>query len=311
MSLERLSGLLPKELSASAARDKIDPATLRVKLPELKELQVSDDAIRRAQPLLLDVIAQNKICDSCTGYEHCGKMGDAKGMQYRLDLYNGQLVLKTSYCSPFLEYLALSRAARYQSYSERTPYDLQLAFANFPKSQRVRKPKLFAAAQTFANQYKPGDDMKGLYIFGPAGVGKTHLLHAMINRLEERKVPAIFVRVDALFDRLRSMIGEGKDIEPALETFSTVPVLALDEIGQERPNEFTLEKLFRIVNQRFAAKLPTLYTSNFAPPNLYDRMPLDMANFIDPLKSRIIGGTRVGYLDGTDYRIANAEILDV
>ncbi|MCI0183164.1 MAG: DnaA/Hda family protein [Acidibacillus sp.] len=309
MSLERLGGLLPK--GAVKVQDHHNPNELRKLIPALQELHVSDDAITRSKPLLLDLIAQDKICNGCNGYDHCGKIGDAKGMQYHLDVYNEQIVAQTGYCEPFKDYLALSRAARYQTYSERTPYDLQLTFANFPKSQRMRKPNLFAAAQTFANQFRPGDNMSGLYIFGPAGVGKTHLLHAILNRLDDRKIPAIFVRVDALFDRLRSMIGEGKDIEPALEMFSTVPVLALDEIGQERPNEFTLEKLFRIVNQRFSAKLPTLYTSNFAPPNLYDRMPQDMVNFVDPLKSRVIGGSQVGYLDGSDYRIANAEILDV
>ncbi len=309
MSLERLGGLLPK--SFTITRDKLDPNTWRETLPILRELKVSDNAILHAQPLLLDFISQTKICNGCIGYEHCGKIGDAKGMQSHLVVYNEQITIQTGHCSPFRDYLALSRAARYQSYSERTSHDLQLTFSNFPTSQRMRKPKLFDAAQKFANHYNPGDDMSGIYIFGPAGVGKTHLLHAILNRLEERRIPAIFVRVDAVFDRLRSMIGDGKDIEPALEMFSTVPVLALDEIGQERPNEFTLEKLFRIVNQRFSAKLPTLYTSNFAPPNLYDRMPQSMVNFIDPLKSRVIGGSLVGYLDGGDYRIANAEILDV
>ncbi len=307
MSLERVAGLLPK---MAAKRPLPSPKDLRSALPALAELAVGDEAVQRAEPLLLELLEQERICGSCRGYDRCGKMGDARGMVHRLTVYNGELTVETGYCQTYRDHLTVQRAAKYDSYSLRTEYDRVLTFANFPEQQKVRKPKLYSVAYAFANHFTPGDQMKGLYIFGPAGVGKTHLLHAMLNRLEERRVPCVFVRADALFDRLRSMIGENRDIEPVLHLFSTVPVLAIDEIGQERPNEFTLEKLFRIVNQRFSAKLPTLYASNFAPPDLYGRMHADMLAFTDPLKSRIIGSSRVAYLDGDDYRITHMELLD-
>lgn len=307
MSFERVAGLLPKLVKNRGARSAEE---LRSVLPALAELSVSDEAVLRAEPLLLDLIEQEQICGACRGYDRCGKIGDARGMYHRLAAYNGELTVETGYCQPYKEHLDVQRAAKYDSYSLRTQYDRLLTFANFPEQQKVRKPKLYSVAYAFANHFAPGDQMKGLYIFGPAGVGKTHLLHAILNRLEERRVPCMFVRADALFDRLRSMIGENRDIEPVLNLFSTVSVLAIDEIGQERPNEFTLEKLFRIVNQRFAAKLPILYSSNFAPPDLYGRMHSDMLAFIDPLKSRIIGSSRVAYLDGDDYRITHMELLD-
>ncbi len=307
MSFERAAELLPK---VARNRPPRSPEELRRILPALAGLAATDEAVLRAEPLLLELLGQEQICGACRGYDRCGKMGDARGMYHRLALYHGELTVETGYCQPYKDHLTVQRAAKYDSYSLRTQYDRQLTFANFPEQQKVRKPKLYSVAYAFAHQFTPGDQMKGLYIFGPAGVGKTHLLHAMLNRLEERRVPCVFVRADSLFDRLRSMIGENRDIEPALNLFSTVSVLAIDEIGQERPNEFTLEKLFRIVNQRFTAKLPTLYASNFAPPDLYGRMHPDMLALTDPLKSRIIGSSRVAYLDGDDYRITHMELLD-
>ncbi len=307
MGFDRIGGMLP---SVNRRVKTYSAADLRRLYPPVNELSIEDDDILRAESLILEMREQAMLCERCEGYRRCGKKGDAKGMTYHLSAYQGSLIMETSYCKPFMDHLLIARAAKFQSFSERSAYDRRLTFASFPAEQRRRRPKLFAAAEEFAETYQTGVEMKGLYIFGPAGVGKTHLLHAMVNRLEERRIASIIICADAFFDRLRSMIGESKDIDPVLETFASVPVLAIDEIGQERPNHFTLEKLFRVVNQRFTRRLPTLYASNYAPPDLYTRMSDEFLPFTDPLKSRIIGMSRVGYLDGDDYRITHMEILD-
>lgn len=307
MSFERIGGLLPKLQTRSKS---YTLAELKSLYPSVSALDVADDEILRGEALLLELVAQDRICGNCRGYELCGKTGDAKGMWYTLSAYQGSLMLETGYCKSYLEHLVLQRVEKFRSLSTRGAHDKFYTFANFPDLQKQRRQRLFHAAERFANTFKVEAEMKGIYIFGPAGVGKTHLLHAMVNRLEERRIPSIFINADALFDRLRSLIGEGKDIEPVLEAFSSVPVLAIDEIGQERANEFTLEKLFRIINQRFARKLPTLFASNYAPPDLYRRLPEEFLPFIDPLKSRIFGMCQVGYLDGDDYRLMNMEVLD-
>ncbi len=307
MSFERIGGMLPKMKARAKSYSTLE---LRKLYPPVNQLSATDEAIMKAESLILELHEQDLVCGQCQGYEKCGKKGDAKGMSYTLSSYQGNLIMATSYCKPFQDFMLVRRATKYRSFSLRNVHDNNLTFASFPAEQRRRRPKLFAAAEQFAQTYQFGQDMKGLYIFGPAGVGKTHLLHAMINQLEERRIPSIIINADALFDRLRSMIGEGKDIDPVLETFSSVPVLAIDEIGQERANSFTLEKMFRIINQRFTRRLPTLYASNYAPPDLYARLSDEFLPFTDPLKSRIIGRSRVGYLDGDDYRIANMELLD-
>lgn len=311
MTLERIGEALKKQLSNQPVALRRSLAQWREVLPALCAMEVSEEAVRRAEPLLIHMLRQEQVCGKCTGYESCGKLGDEQGMVDHMTEYGGELSYETSYCQPFLAYQAQMRLARYQAYSSRTPYEQTLSFDNFPALQRTRRPQLVAAAEQFADRYQIGEQSKGLYVFGPAGVGKTHLLQAMVKRLEERRIPTILIRAEAFFDRLRSVISEGGDIEPVLEAFSQVPVLAIDEIGQERANEFTLEKLFRVINYRFSAKLPTLFASNYAPPDLYQRLASDLMPIIDPLRSRLIGMSRVGDLTGEDYRIATMELLDL
>jgi len=308
MSFERLGALLPDEWQRSATHKTLSE-WLEI-LPQLQGLHVSEDAVRRAEPLLVHLRRQSEICGRCQGYANCGKTGDERGMVDHVQEYGGELVVRTSYCEPFQKHQEQARFQHYQAYTSRSPYEQALTFANFPAQQRQSRPQLFQVARQLSDQYEPGSESKGLYIFGPAGTGKTHLLQAMVHRLEERHVPCIMIRAEALFDRLRNMIGEGAEIEPVLQAFSTVPVLAIDEIGQERANEFTLEKLFRVINQRFSARLPTLFASNYAPPELYSRLPVDLLSIIDPLKSRLIGMSRVGDLTGDDHRLATMDLLD-
>ncbi|MCY0870046.1 MAG: ATP-binding protein [Firmicutes bacterium] len=310
MALEPIRPAVKRHSGAKVRGGWATAADLRRLWPPLSELAVEDAAVLRAQAEIRTVIAQERVCGACQGYERCGKVGDARGMYDRLSMYQGELFLQTAHCQPFHEYQAVRLVERYRAFATRTAFDRACSFTNFPEVQRHRHPQTVEAARKLADDYRVGASAKGLYVFGPAGVGKTHLLNAIVNRLEERRIPVIIVQAEAMFDRLRREIGEGKEIDHTLEAFATVPVLALDEIGQERANEFTLEKLFRVINHRFSAQLPTLFASNYAPPDLYRRLPADFVALTDPLKSRIIGMTRCAYMDGEDFRTASMEMLD-
>lgn len=293
------------------------PDYFRDKLPQLRSLQVDDETIKRGAILLLDLIKQERICGSCQGFENCGKEGDAQGHYDMLDMYNDQLTVRTTHCNPFLNYVERREIKALHDFAEKSSADREFTFANFPREQARKHPELYAAAMEFAdginwsvgNHGITNPNMKGLYIFGPPGVGKTHLMLAICNRLDERKIPNIFVRADTIFDKLRTSVANGKDMEHVIEKYCTVPVLAMDEFAQERANEFTLDKVFRIINYRFSNKLPTLFTSNYEPPIIY-RTFNDQTKTVDAMISRIIQMTKIGRLTGSDARLQHMEILD-
>ncbi len=308
MTWDKISELLDR--NDKEPKHLYPPTVWKEKIPFLAEHQVSDRAIEKGEPILVDQIAQQRICGLCVGYEKCGKTGDAKGMTDHLAIYQDELVVTTRYCEPFIQYREIRKAQRYRSYTERSQYDRHFTFDNFPDIHKKKKPQLYQTAVTLATTYQIGQPSKGVYLFGPAGVGKTHLLHAMINQFEARNIACIFLQAETLFDRLRSTIADGGDIEGILQACCTVPILAIDEIGQERANAFSLEKLFRIINHRFSAKLPTLFASNFSPPDLYTHVSSELAGVTDPLRSRIIGMSQVAYLEGDYYRVLTMEFLD-
>ncbi|MFD2168961.1 ATP-binding protein [Tumebacillus lipolyticus] len=292
------------------------PDYFRERLPQLRSLGVNDETIKRGAILLLDLIKQERICGSCQGYDKCGKFGDAQGLYDYLDLYNDQLTVRIGPCNPYLKHVEMKQVTSLSQFSEKTLADKEYRFDNFPPEQARKHPELYAAAMEFAGGFDhrrhlidQAAPVKGLYIFGSPGVGKTHLMLAICNKLDERQIPNIFVRADTIFDKLRTMAATGQDMETVIEKYCTVPVLAIDEFAQERANEFTLDKMFRIINYRFSNKLPTLFTSNYEPPAVYKTF-YDSTKTVDAMISRIAQMTRIGRLTGKDARLSQVEFLD-
>ena len=49
-------------------------------------------------------------------------------------------------------------------------------------------------------------------------------------------------------------------------------MLIIDDLGKERPSEWTLEKLFTIINNRYENNLPVIITTNYNRDKLRERL---------------------------------------
>ncbi|QQE76988.1 AFG1/ZapE family ATPase [Alicyclobacillus sp. SO9] len=305
--MQHIKEMIPPEWRK--VNDRYNSEYFRQRIPELDLWSVPDEEILRRRALLFEYLRQKSICALCQGYNRCGKEGDMKGFEQTLEQYGNQVTVRVDRCQPFADHRGRQKLRKWFNVAGALPQDTSFQFANFPTEQRRKYPKLLSFAERFANRYEIGAEMSGVYLFGPPGVGKTHLMLAVLNKLVSRDIPCLFVRSDTIFDRMRQIVAEGGDLEAFLETCSSVPVLGIDEFAQERANEFTLEKLFRIVNTRFHAGLPTWFTSNYAPPNIYKRNGEDILESVGPLRSRIMQMSKLAKVDGEDARQRNLESL--
>ncbi|MCA1719509.1 MAG: hypothetical protein LC781_22695 [Actinobacteria bacterium] len=84
-----------------------------------------------------------------------------------------------------------------------------------------------------------------------------------------------------------------------MDAVKNAELLVLDDLGSENATEWVRERIFVIVNHRYRAKLPTVFTSNIGPKDLAAQLGGRTA-------SRIISMCDWISLEGEDYRETEA-----
>ncbi len=114
-------------------------------------------------------------------------------------------------------------------------------------------------ARTFASLPSGWLIMSGRY-----GCGKTHLAAAIANyQLTAGRPAPMFVVVPDLLDHLRATFSptSGTTLDRVFEQVKSASLLILDDLGTESATSWAREKLFQLLNYRYAAKLPTVITT--------------------------------------------------
>ena len=126
-----------------------------------------------------------------------------------------------------------------------------------------------------------------IVLLGPVGSGKSHALWATIGRMHRESVRWSGGSVPTILDSLRP------DRERTFD--AAADVLLLDDIGTEKPTEWTAEQLTRIIDSAWSDCRPVLASSNLAPK--------DLADWLGPRAwSRLAGGALVLSVSGHDRR---------
>lgn len=112
-------------------------------------------------------------------------------------------------------------------------------------------------AHTFAERPKGWLVYEGTY-----GCGKTHLAAAIANYRAGLGDPPLFVMVPDLLDHLRAAFSPnaGTSYDRRFDEVRTAALLILDDLGSQSATPWAKEKLHQLVNYRYNAELPTVFT---------------------------------------------------
>ena len=171
------------------------------------------------------------------------------------------------------------RLARLQRYSNMGPLS-RLTFENLSPHGRSPNPghqECFAQAVKAAQRF--AQEPSGWLVFvGPSGCGKTHLAAAIANGCIQGGHPVLFMVVPDLLDHLRAAYRPDSEVgyDDLFEMVRSAPVLLLDDLGMQSSTPWAQEKLFQLINHRYSAQMPTVFTTN-----------LELSSFDPRLQSRL------------------------
>ena len=158
-------------------------------------------------------------------------------------------------------------------------FNPQFSFENFVVGPSNR----FAHSAAIAVSNNPGQVYNPLFIYGPPGVGKTHLLYAIANGIRKHNPGAniVYIKGDQFTNELIAAIQTGKNIE-FRSKYREADLFLIDDIQFIAGKETTQEEFFHTFNKLYEEHKQIVMTS--------DRKPSDMASLEDRLRTRFEWG---------------------
>lgn len=144
----------------------------------------------------------------------------------------------------------------------------------------------------------------GIYLWGSCGTGKTHLMACMVNELTSQLKQCLFTNFFEISKSIRATFNSRNETEERLiNNIADVDFLFIDDIGTEllrKGNEDTWlqEKIYDIINKRYNAKKPTVFTSNYNLSELIKERGM-MPKTVDRIVEM---SNAVIKVEGTSYR---------
>ena len=152
-------------------------------------------------------------------------------------------------------------------------------------------------ASIFISSYKqhPSMFVKGLYLVGNFGVGKTYLLGAIAKKLAEDGYDSTLIHFPSFAVEMKQAIGKDTMIQ-LLNKIKTAPILMIDDIGADAMSSWIRDDVLGVVLQyRMQEMLPTFFSSNFTMKELERHLTVTQKGDQEPIKAMRIM-ERITYL---------------
>ncbi|CAJ1003626.1 MULTISPECIES: primosomal protein DnaI [Bacillales] len=242
---------------------------------------LSRDDYLRALSGVYTAVKEQYWCEHCPGLEQCPNL--VKGHRSQLSVRNGAIVSAISPCDKqqaYEEDMRRRRLMRSYYVSEET---MAASFDRLELDQANRAA--VAAAIRFCQTVGSGERVKGLYLHGPFGVGKSYIMGAIARELSERNIASLMVYVPDFVREMKDSLSD-QSYAGKLELLKEVPVLILDDIGAENLTPWVRDEVLGVIlNQRVNNHLPTLFTSNYSLEELEEHLSISNGNRIERTKA--------------------------
>ena len=125
----------------------------------------------------------------------------------------------------------------------------------------------FSECKSFVKNFK--NQGGNIILNGNTGVGKTFLSNCIAGALLQAGYTVLYVTSSRLFDLFQTHVFDHQN-PPELSLAFAADLLVIDDLGTETSNSFTIQSLFRIVNERLLKHKSTVISTNLSIQDLQE-----------------------------------------
>ncbi len=268
-----------KEKINSGLKEAFETAKENPKFNKLvKSLKIDDKIAMKYTSKLEETLEELNHCSNCRGLFECKNR--VEGHVYYPSNEDEKIIFSYAPCKYFKE---CQRNLDNKMTSSKELENARIKDIDIEDKKRI---KLIKWIKEFYDNYDPSKTMKGLYLHGSFGSGKTFVLAALLNELNINKK----IRTEIIYfpELLRNLKDDWDFFAGKMEYLKSVDILLIDDIGAEKVTEWGRDEVLgTILQSRMNNNLCTFFTSNLTIEELERHLSLTK-NSEDTVKSRRI-----------------------
>lgn len=249
----------------------------------VSNLPIDEDTLMKYTSVLEECFKEHQNCKTCRSLTSC--KNKIKGYLFTPEKKERGIDFSYVCCKKKeKEYLENRYLENVQYYD--IPKEIRRAsFKELYKDDTTRVP-VMKYIQDFVQNYGKKEKLKGLYLNGSFGSGKTYIIAALFNSLAKKNVKCACLYYPEFLRDLKASFKT--DYEEKFRYIKKVPLLLLDDIGAENVSNFNRDEVLApILQYRMDENLPTFFTSNLTLDELEKHLSIT-TNGVDQVKAKRI-----------------------
>ena len=236
----------------------------------LNDYKIKDDIAIKYTSNLLDSAKEHCNCKNCKSLLECQNsvIGFCYAPQVKEDIIDFSYISckyknKELKDTDYLKYVYLFDIPKEIKYA---------SLKDVYTDDKMRIPIIKSFKKFIDNYDNKNIELKGIYLNGSFGSGKTYLIAALFNELAKRKVDSAIIYFPEFLRKLKSSFNNDL-YEDRFDYIKKVPLLLIDDIGAENLTSWGRDEILGpILQYRMEEHLPTFFTSNFTLEELEEHL---------------------------------------
>lgn len=113
----------------------------------------------------------------------------------------------------------------------------------------------------------------GLIIYGNIGYEKIYFGACIANKMIENNKIVLMEKSSSIIDKIKESFNkDGLSETQIIELYSNVDMLIIDDLGNENFSKWALEKLYKIISNRYDNELPIVITTRYNKEQLIEQL---------------------------------------